>query len=48
MLMASQPEMGRLIQELRLEMGLTHEKFAAQLGVTFPLLKKAVACDLNE
>lgn len=40
MVMASQPEIGKLIRELRLEMGLTQEKFAARLGVTFPTINR--------
>ena len=40
MLTAKQPEIGKLIRELRQEMGLTQEKFAAKLGVTFPTINR--------
>ncbi|MEA2060417.1 MAG: helix-turn-helix transcriptional regulator [Thermodesulfobacteriota bacterium] len=30
----------RLIRDLRLRMGLTQEKFAARLGVTFPTINR--------
>jgi putative transcriptional regulator len=33
-LVASQPQIGNLIRELRLETELTQEEFAAELGVT--------------
>jgi len=33
-LLMNQPQIGKLIRELRLETGLTQEQFAAQLGVT--------------
>jgi transcriptional regulator with XRE-family HTH domain len=39
-LVTSQPEIGKLIRELRIETGLTQEKFAAQLGVTFPTINR--------
>lgn len=31
----NQPQIGKLIRELRLETGLTQEQFAAELGVTY-------------
>jgi transcriptional regulator with XRE-family HTH domain len=36
----TQPEIGKLIRSLRLETGLTQEKFAAELGVTFPTINR--------
>jgi transcriptional regulator with XRE-family HTH domain len=39
-LVTTQPEIGKLIRELRIETGLTQEKFAAQLGVTFPTINR--------
>lgn len=33
-LVMNQPQVGKLIRELRLETGLTQEQFAAELGVT--------------
>lgn len=36
----TQPEIGKLVRSLRLETGLTQEKFAAELGVTFPTLNR--------
>lgn len=39
-LLITQPEIGKLIRSLRLETGLTQEKFAAQLGVSFPTLNR--------
>ncbi len=39
-LLTTQPEIGKLIRELRLETGLTQEKFAAELGVTFPSVNR--------
>ena len=35
-----QPEIGQLIRELRQTLKLTQEKFAAQLGVTFPTINR--------
>lgn len=35
-----QPVMGYFIRELRQMLGLTQEKFAAQLGVTFPTINR--------
>lgn len=35
-----QPEIGELIRSLRQELGLTQEKFAAKLGVTFPTVNR--------
>ena len=34
-LMKNQPQIGKLIREIRLETGLTQEQFAAELGVTY-------------
>jgi transcriptional regulator with XRE-family HTH domain len=39
-LVTTQPEIGKLVRSLRLETGLTQEKFAAQLGVTFPTINR--------
>jgi len=39
-LLTTKPEMGKLIRSLRLETGLTQEKFAAELGVTFPTINR--------
>ncbi len=39
-LLMTQPEIGKLIRSLRLETGLTQEKFAAELGVTFPTVNR--------
>jgi transcriptional regulator with XRE-family HTH domain len=39
-LVMTQPEIGKLVRSLRLETGLTQEKFAAQLGVTFPTINR--------
>ena len=39
-LVTSQPEIGKLIRELRLETGLTQQKFAAGLGVTYPTVSR--------
>ena len=36
----TQPEIGKLIHALRQELGLTQEKFAAKLGVTFPTVNR--------
>jgi transcriptional regulator with XRE-family HTH domain len=36
----TQPEIGELIKSLRRELGLTQEKFAAKLGVTFPTVNR--------
>jgi putative transcriptional regulator len=35
-----QPEIGKLIRELRLHSGLTQEQFAAFLGVTCPTINR--------
>jgi putative transcriptional regulator len=39
-LVMSQPEIGKLVRSLRLETGLTQEKFASELGVTFPTVNR--------
>lgn len=39
-LVTNQPEIGYLIRELRIESGLTQEKFAASLGVTYPTISR--------
>lgn len=39
-LVAKQPEIGGLIRELRLLTGLTQERFAAYLGVTYPTINR--------
>jgi transcriptional regulator with XRE-family HTH domain len=36
----TQPEIGKLVRSLRLETGLAQEKFAAQLGVTYPTINR--------
>ncbi len=38
--MNTQADMPRLIRELRKRTGLTQEKFAAKLGVTFPTINR--------
>jgi len=40
MIRTTQPDMSDLIRGLRQELGLTHEKFAAALGVTFPTVNR--------
>jgi transcriptional regulator with XRE-family HTH domain len=40
MLLNARPDMPRLIRELRRRTGLTQEKFAAKLGVTFPTINR--------
>ncbi len=37
---ASQPKIGQLIRAVRLELKLTQEQFAHQLGVTFPTISR--------
>ena len=36
----NQPEVGNLIRELRLSIGLTQEQFAAELGVTYSTVNR--------
>ena len=38
--MKTPPDMPRLVRELRRRTGLTQEKFAARLGVTFPTINR--------
>ena len=38
--MKSQTDISRLVRELRERTGLTQEKFAARLGVTFPTINR--------
>ncbi len=38
--MSEQPNMAKLVRELRELTGLTQEKFAAKLGVTFPTINR--------
>lgn len=38
--MNAQADMPRLVRELRERTGLTQEKFAAKLGVTFPTINR--------
>ena len=38
--MNAQADIARLVRELRLRTGLTQEKFAARLGVTFPTINR--------
>lgn len=37
---AEQPAVGQLVRELRQTLKLTQEKFAAQLGVSFPTINR--------
>ena len=39
-LVINQPQIGKLIRELRLATGLTQEKFAVKLGVTYPTINR--------
>lgn len=39
-LVINQPEVGKLIHELRLSIGLTQEQFAAELGVTYSTVNR--------
>lgn len=39
-LAVTQPQIGKLIRELRLETGLTQEQFAALLGVTYSSMNR--------
>ena len=39
-LMINQPQIGKLIRELRLEIGLTQEQFAAKFGVTYSTVNR--------
>lgn len=38
--MPRKPDFARLVRELRERTGLTQEKFAAKLGVTFPTINR--------
>ncbi|MFH7024193.1 MAG: helix-turn-helix domain-containing protein [Heteroscytonema crispum UTEX LB 1556] len=38
--MLEKPQVGNLVKELRQSLGLTQEKFAAKLGVTFPTINR--------
>lgn len=38
--MAVNSDMARLVRKLREQLGLTQEKFAAKLGVTFPTINR--------
>jgi len=38
--MKTQPNFAHLVRELRKRTGLTQEKFAARLGVTFPTINR--------
>lgn len=38
--MNEQPALALLVRELRKRLGLTQEKFAARLGVTFPTINR--------
>jgi transcriptional regulator with XRE-family HTH domain len=40
MLVAEQPGIGKLVRGIRTEIGLTQEKFATKLGVTFPTINR--------
>ncbi len=39
-LVTDQPEIGKLIRELRIEIGLTQEEFGAALGFTYPTISR--------
>lgn len=39
-LVMNQPQIGKLIRELRLEVGLTQEQFAAEVGVTYSSMNR--------
>lgn len=39
-LVIDQPQIGKLIRELRLENGLTQEQFAAEVGVTYASINR--------
>jgi putative transcriptional regulator len=39
-LVINQPQIGKLIREARLGTGLTQEKFAVKLGVTYPTINR--------
>lgn len=39
-LSAEQPMIGKLVRELRQAMNLSQEKFAAELGMTFPTINR--------
>lgn len=39
-LVVNQPAIGKLVRELRQEIGLTQEQFAAKLGVTYPTINR--------
>ena len=39
-LLVKQPQVGRLIRDLRLETGLTQEQFAAHIGVTYSTINR--------
>lgn len=39
-LVINQPQIGKLVRELRLENGLTQEQFAAELGVTYSSINR--------
>jgi len=38
--LSTQPNIPQLVRELRARTGLTQEKFAAKLGVTFPTINR--------
>ncbi|MCF2149676.1 helix-turn-helix domain-containing protein [Desmonostoc muscorum LEGE 12446] len=40
LLVAKQPNIGKLIRALRQELNLSQEKFAAEFGVTFPTINR--------
>jgi transcriptional regulator with XRE-family HTH domain len=40
MTLNAQPDLSRLVRELRERTGLTQEKFAAKLGVTYPTINR--------
>jgi transcriptional regulator with XRE-family HTH domain len=38
--LTDEPDVGQLVRELRERLGLTQEKFAAKVGVTFPTINR--------
>ncbi|MBN3895685.1 MAG: helix-turn-helix transcriptional regulator [Nostoc sp. NOS(2021)] len=40
LLVAKQPNIGKLVRGLRQELNLSQEKFAAEFGVTFPTINR--------
>jgi transcriptional regulator with XRE-family HTH domain len=38
--LSDEPNIGGIVRKLRTQLGLTQEKFAARLGVTFPTINR--------